>query len=242
MKFYSLSPKQNETIRSIDGWLTEPSANLLYSLAKNCRGKGVIIEIGSWKGKSTLALGFGSMAGKRTKIIAIDPHTGSPFERKLFKGKKIWTYEDFKKNIKNAKIDAIITPKVLTSEEVEKNWKIPVELLWIDGSHVYKDVKKDFEIWFPHLIEGGCVVMDDTINIYGPRKVAIDRIYKSQDFKDVGIVDALTYGRKVKKNSLTDRMRNRYILLINYFSFVVWRIPTPSFIRNFGKAILESLQ
>lgn len=242
MKFYSLSRKQNEIVRSIDGWLTEPSANLLYSLAKNCRGKGVIIEIGSWKGKSTLALGFGSMAGKRTKIIAIDPHTGSPFERRLFKGKKIWTYEEFKKNIKDAKMNGIIIPKVMTSEDVEKNWKIPVELLWIDGSHVYKDVKKDFEIWFPHLIEGGYVVMDDTINIYGPRKVAFDRIYNSEDFAEIGLVDALTYGKKVIKNTFMDRVRNKYVLLINYFSFVAWRIPTPQIIRTVGKQILKSLQ
>ena len=241
MKFHKLTKSQYSFIDAIDGWLTEPSSNLLYSLAKNCKGKGIIVEIGSWKGRSTTALGFGSKAGKKVKILAIDHHTGSPFERQLF-DKPIWTFEEFKRNIKKAKIDDMVIPKVATSEEVAKNWKKPVELLWIDGSHVYEDVKKDFELWFPHVIEGGYVVMDDTINIFGPRKVAIDNIYNSRMFTDVGIIDALTYGKKIKRNSIKDILRNKYILCINYFSYFVWRIPTPKFMRLAGKKILQFLQ
>lgn len=241
MRFHTLTKSQYSFIDSVDGWITEPSSNLLYSLAKNCTGKGIIVEIGSWKGKSTTALGFGSKEGKKVKIVAIDPHTGSPFERQLFKG-PIWTFEEFKINIKKAKIDDLVIPKVATSEDVAKKWNKPVELLWIDGSHVYEDVKKDFDLWFPHLIEGGYIVMDDTINIAGPRKVAIDNIYNSRYFTDVGIVDALTYGKKIKRNSMKDVLRNKYILLINYFSFAVWRIPTPTVIRKIGKQILKMIQ
>ena len=45
----------------IDGWLTEREARLLYDLAKSATGP--IIEIGSWRGRSTTVLGHGSMAG-----------------------------------------------------------------------------------------------------------------------------------------------------------------------------------
>jgi len=40
--------------RNVDGFLDEKEGILLYNLAKNCTGKGVIVEIGSWKGKSTI--------------------------------------------------------------------------------------------------------------------------------------------------------------------------------------------
>jgi len=241
MKIEKLQKSKYSLIDSIDGWISENSAHLLYTLAKRCKGRGVIVEIGSWKGKSTVALGFGSKGGKKLKIIAIDPHTGSPFEKRLF-DKPIWTFEEFKKNIKKAHIENLVNARVATSEEVAKKWNKPIELLWIDGSHVYEDVKNDFKLWFPHVVNGGYIIMDDTINIYGPRKVAIDNIYKSKYFTDVGIVDALTYGKKVKKNTIKDRIKNRYILLINYFSFIAWRIPTPSIIRAVGKKILRSLQ
>ena len=38
----------------VEGWLTEREGRLLFNLARKCSGKGVIVEIESWKGKSTI--------------------------------------------------------------------------------------------------------------------------------------------------------------------------------------------
>ncbi|RLC39554.1 MAG: hypothetical protein DRH33_02540 [Candidatus Nealsonbacteria bacterium] len=78
--------------------VSDKEGEFLYNAAKNCMGRGVIIEIGSWKGRSTIWLGRGSKAGNKVKVFAIDPHTGSPWHRKMYG--KVWTYEEFKKNIK----------------------------------------------------------------------------------------------------------------------------------------------
>ncbi|WP_455277747.1 hypothetical protein [[Eubacterium] cellulosolvens] len=51
----------------VEGWLTDKEGELLYKLAKQCTGKGVIVEIGSWKGKSTIWLGMGSKNGKKSQ-------------------------------------------------------------------------------------------------------------------------------------------------------------------------------
>ncbi len=59
----------------IKGWLKDKEGQLLYDLAKNCTGKGVIVEIGSWKGKSTTWLAHGSKEGNKVRVYAIDPHT-----------------------------------------------------------------------------------------------------------------------------------------------------------------------
>jgi hypothetical protein len=58
----------------------------------------VLVEIGSWKGRSTICIAIGSKAGKKNKCYAIDPHTGSS-EHKI-KGKDIWTFDEFKKEYK----------------------------------------------------------------------------------------------------------------------------------------------
>lgn len=241
MRLEVIQKNRYKLIESIDGWLTEPEANLLYNLGKNCKGKGVIVEIGTWKGKSTICLAYGSKAGNKVKIVTIDPHTGGVYERDLYKD-PIWTFDEFKANIRKANVEALITGKVATSEEVAKNWKEPVELLWIDGSHLYKDIKRDFKMWLPHVIDGGIVAMHDTINIEGPRKAAIEEIYKSKKFKDLGVVDSITFARKVNENTFIDRIRNRFILLINQFSATVFRIPTPTIVRVAGKKILRFLQ
>ena len=41
-------------IADVPGWLTDEEGEALYGLARACTGTGVIVEIGSWKGKSTI--------------------------------------------------------------------------------------------------------------------------------------------------------------------------------------------
>ena len=74
----------------------------LYEAVKKCAGRGVIVEIGSWKGKSTVSLGLGSRERNKIKIYAIDPHTGSPDHIASHAGEKIWTFDEFKKNMEKA--------------------------------------------------------------------------------------------------------------------------------------------
>jgi len=174
--------------------VSNKEGEFLYNTAKNCT-KDVIVEIGSWKGVSTIWLGKGSKAGNRVKIYAIDPHLGSPIHRKMYG--KVWTFEEFKNNIKMAKVDDIIAPIVKTSEGAEKGWgNKPIEFLWIDGNHEYKFVKLDFDKWFPHLADGGIIAFHGTINFSGPRKVVIDNIYKSNKFINIGLLDSITFAKK----------------------------------------------
>lgn len=62
------------TANDIEGWLADVEGALLYSLARKCNANGVIVEIGSWKGKSTIFIAKGSEAGQRVRVYAIDPH------------------------------------------------------------------------------------------------------------------------------------------------------------------------
>ncbi len=50
-----------QSARDIEGWLTEKEGIFLYKMANKCTGRGVIVEIGSWKGKSTIWLSLGSI-------------------------------------------------------------------------------------------------------------------------------------------------------------------------------------
>ena len=117
-------------VDTLDGWLFEGEGELLYNLAKKSKGNGVIVEIGSWKGKSTIWIGNGSKRGKKIKIYAIDPHIGSSEHQET--DDKVWTFEEFQKNIKAAKVNDIINPIVKTSEEVAKDFNKPVEFIFID--------------------------------------------------------------------------------------------------------------
>lgn len=223
----------------IDGWLWDKEGEFLYETAKKCTGKGVIVEIGSWKGKSTVYLGGGSKSGKGVKIFAIDPHIGSLEHQK--KG-PIWTFEEFKENIKMANVDDVIEPIVKTSQAAEKDFgQKPVEFLWIDGDHKYQSVKLDFDIWLPHLIEGGIIAFHDTIFYEGPKKVVIDNIYKSRNFADINLIGSTVAAKKMNQNTLKDRIKNRRSLFSRYFYSLFLKIglylPRP--IKNFGKKLMK---
>lgn len=175
---------------------------LLYRTAKECTGKGVIVEIGSWKGASTIWLGKGSKAGSNLEVYAIDPHTEGN------------TFSEFTNNIKKANVSDIVVPIVKTSEEAEKDWNMPVEFLWIDGNHEYEYAKLDFDKWFPHLVVGGIIAFHDTIfyKNAGPKRVVTDNIYKSANFVNIRRVGRITYAQKVKSNTRIDRLKNQYLL------------------------------
>jgi predicted O-methyltransferase YrrM len=187
-------------IAEVPGWLTEEEGEALYDLARACTGRGVIVEIGSWKGKSTICLGLGSRAGVSLPIYAVDPHAD-------------YRFGDFQRNVERAGIADLIRPIASLSQPAAEHFEEPIELLFVDGSHEFELVLEDFEKWVPKVVDGGWVAFHDTTWTAGPRKVVGEAIYRSRRFKDVRfVVGSTTVARKVQENALPDRLRNRYVL------------------------------
>ncbi|MEK6826435.1 MAG: class I SAM-dependent methyltransferase [Nanoarchaeota archaeon] len=194
-----------DDIEKVEGWLSKEEGTLLYNLAKACK-KGCIVEIGSWKGKSTVYIAKGATQ----KVYAIDPHKGCDGDEFTSKN----TFQEFLTNIKKFNLMDKIIPIVNYSVNASKDFNNnDIGLIFIDGSHKYKDVKEDFEAWFEKIIDGGIIAMHDTIMKHGTRTISNKYIYKSHHFKDIHLVGSITYATKVKNNSYTDRLKNRLLLL-----------------------------
>lgn len=228
-----------EITDNVDGWLTIKEGELLYNLAKRCNGDGVIVEIGSWKGGSTIWLGSGSRSNSGIKVYAIDPHTGSYEHQKP--DKVINTFVTFLTNISVAKLDDLIEPIVKTSEDAARDFELPIELIFIDGAHEYEMVKLDFDLWFPKVIDGGIMAFHDTIGWWGPREIVRNRIFRSKYFRNVGFVNSITFAEKVKENTLHDRIRNRYILSVKNLYEFGGKLKWPKPLKAIGKVIVELL-
>jgi predicted O-methyltransferase YrrM len=223
-------------IADIPGWLTDEEGEALYELARGCRGKGVIVEIGSWKGKSTVCLGLGSQAGRSVPVYAIDPHAD-------------YRFGDFKTNVERAGITELVHPIPSLSQAAADSFERPIELLFVDGSHEYALVLEDFEKWVPKVIDGGWVAFHDTTWTKGPRKVVGAAIYRSRRFKDVRfVVGSTTVARKVGSNSALDRARNRYVLAVKTAFWLgssalkKQRRLLPKPVERFGRRVLRAIQ
>jgi len=182
----------------VDGWLGRREGPYLYSLARIGSRIGAIVEIGSWKGKSTIWLAKGVEAGVKQKVYAIDPHKGG-------------SEEEFRRNIKKAGVEEIVLPVVVKSLDAVRNWKEPIGLLWIDGDHSYESVRNDFLRWEPHVIEGGIIALHDTYSWEGVRKVADDQILKVDKFQVLGQLDSILAVRKVRSLTSLDRAKRASI-------------------------------
>lgn len=182
-----------ELTGGIGGWLSEPEGEFLYSLAKQVPTAQAIVEIGSWKGKSTIWLAKGAEAGQRNKVYSIDLHSGS--EAHVSEGEEN-TYQELLTNISRAKVEEIVVPLVATSYEVARSWKGKVGLLWIDASHEYEDVKRDFLSWKPHLASAAIVAFHDC-DKPGPAEVFDEHVTCSGEFAMLTEVDTIRAARKI---------------------------------------------
>jgi MMP 1-O-methyltransferase len=188
-----------ELIKDVPGWLSDEEGEALYELAQECTGKGVIVEIGSWKGKSTICLGLGSRVGEGVPIFAVDPHAD-------------YRHGEFKENIERAGIADLVTPLKGLSQEVADGFDQPIELLFVDGSHEEDDVRRDFEKWVPKVVDRGIVAFHDTTWHDGPRKVVAEKIFGSHQFRDVQFVPgSTTVAQKVAHNTPYDRLHARRV-------------------------------
>ena len=183
-------------IARVRGWLTDDEAEALFTAAKACTGRGVIVEIGSWRGKSTICLARGSRAGGGVRVYAVDLHTKQ--------------FEKFKRNLERAGVADLVHPIRAPSQQAADEFQEPVELLFVDGSHEEALVREDYEKWVPKVVDGGLVAFHDTTWHAGPRRVVGRNLYRSHSFRDVRFVRAsMTTGRKVARNTWRDRARAR---------------------------------
>lgn len=224
-----------DEILQIPGMLTPSEAEFLYHLGQRAPGNSVIVEIGSWKGKSTILLARGSMTVGGSKVYAIDPH-----EPLLEEGYGDDTEPEFRENIKRAGVETHVVPMVTTSEKAARGWNLPIGLLWIDGDHRYEQVKKDFLLWEPHVVEGGIVAMHDTIRKKGPKRVLWENVFLCNYFQDLSIVDNITAAKKVGRASWLGIL-NKWCVIICRALYIVARKLRLPYAKPAGRWFLRRL-
>ena len=208
----------NNNIKNIDGWLTKEEGEFLYEMARKVPENGNIVEIGSWKGRSTICLGSGSRDGSGVTVHAIDPHTGSSDTRLKFG--KLDTYNEFLSNIESVGIGKYVVPLKKTSQEVARRFNHPVSFIFVDGDHAYSSVKADHKSWFPKLVTGGVIAYHDCWNKVGVQLFTALVLLTSSQVRSPRLLDTLTIMEKTENNSFIDRIYNLFFVF--YRLFVGW--------------------
>jgi MMP 1-O-methyltransferase len=180
----------------VEGWLSDRQGRALFDAAARATGGGVIVEIGSWKGRSTTWLASGArLAGQR--VYAIDPHRGSREDP------AVETLNEFLDNLARNGLADVVEPMVMTSEEAAARIAGPIELLFIDGDHSYEAVRRDAELWLPRLMDGGTVMFHDvaTAAYTGPRRIARRMVCRNSGFHGIARVGSMLVARRTARRS-----------------------------------------
>jgi predicted O-methyltransferase YrrM len=179
----------NEIVKSIGIW--EVDGMRLAYLASCVGDCGVIVEIGSYRGRS--AAYMAAACQDDTRIFCIDVWSNPD-------GKKFVSTEAdlrlLQENLKSLKLDKFVTTIQAASVDAAKNWKIPIDLLFIDGDHSYEGVKTDYLTWSPFVHKGGVIAFHDyhPVNWPGIKKFIDEEA--SKELKFLGLHERVWSGEK----------------------------------------------
>lgn len=142
-----------------------------------------IIEVGSWKGQSTITMANACKArGLSTRITCIDTwlgaeefYTNPSEDRDLMKNYGYpQVYYQFLSNLIHEDVVEMIEILPITSV-IGAKLTDKADLIYIDGSHSYEDVRADIELYTHKLNMGGIIFGDDYNNgAFKGVKLAVD--------------------------------------------------------------------
>ncbi|MFP5234765.1 MAG: class I SAM-dependent methyltransferase [Acidobacteriota bacterium] len=183
--------------KAVPGFLVENEARLLGMIAACTPATGAIVEIGSFKGKSTVMLGKVAQHYGFGPVVAIDPHDlNSDGLQALKTSAEDSTYRDFLANVASAGVSDLVIPHRALSTQVAQDWDGPIRFLWIDGDHSYRGAKDDFDGFIRHLVPGGVVAFHDALNTFaGPIRVFVEDVLRSNSFGPAGFVHSIAWAQ-----------------------------------------------
>lgn len=181
--------------RAVPGFLTEAEARFLALAAACTPAQGVIVEIGAFKGRSTVALASASARYGTGPVVSIDPHTSpSSTDPGLPAGTS--SLADFQAALRSAGLTGQVEVHPSFSSDVARQWARPIRLLWIDGDHTYAGAMQDFDLFAPYLAEGGVVAMHDALHGFeGPVRVFLERVLRSERFGPAGFCGSIAWAQ-----------------------------------------------
>ncbi|MGH9742835.1 MAG: class I SAM-dependent methyltransferase [Candidatus Acidiferrum sp.] len=184
-----------EETRKVPGHLTENEARFLGLLAACVPAEGTIVEIGSFKGRSTVMLAKVASHYERGPVVAIDPHK-SDILFDLEANPESSSYQDFLGNMRAAGVVNHVESHVARSIDVAKLWDRPIRVLWIDGDHSYEGAKNDLDGFLPFLAPFGVVAFHDALNVFpGPIRVFVEDVLRSDRFGPAGFVHSIAWAQ-----------------------------------------------
>jgi glycosyltransferase involved in cell wall biosynthesis len=197
--FLLISPLINR-VKKIGGWLSEAETDLLIAVAiktgTQFPAPQHIVEIGSYQGKSTVALGnVVKYLFPLARVFAIDPHEGVVGAADQGLQKLAPTLQQFKKNIETEALTGVV--ELIQDYSYNVAWRKPIHMVFIDGLHDYPSVARDFRHFEEWIVPGGYIAFHDYADYYPGVKKFVHVILDAGNYKKIQLADSLIVIQKL---------------------------------------------
>ena len=157
-----------DTVADVDGWMTEGQGQALFDASAGCPPGGTIVEIGSYRGRSTIVLASACPPGAR--VYAIDPHAGNdrgPGEIEGFEAEASRDHEAFVRNLAAAGVDGRVNHLRMFSSDALAEIPGDIDVLYVDGAHRYGPARSDLRRYGARVRDGGTMLIHDSFSSIG---------------------------------------------------------------------------
>lgn len=212
-----------DLVRPVYGWLDDKEALYLNQIAEIAASEIAdgekMIEIGSYMGKSSIAIGLACKKMNKGVLITVDPHTDT--ETQVRDGVKN-SLPYLQKNIKAANLTKYIDIRKSTSKKLASTITTSsVKFIFLDGDHSVKGVFEDFKLWNRLIATDGFLLLHDSINLYGPRKLLLSLLLNNE-FEYWNNVGDTACFRKKSHISIRNKIKKLYFFFVLKLFFVIY--------------------
>lgn len=180
-------------VEDVDGWMSPDQVARLYVAAAATNAGDQVVEIGSFRGRSTIVLA--SAASDGVAIIAIDPHAGNdrgPQEFIGFETEAAGDHEAFNANLAAAGVADRVRHVREFSDLAHEAVCGAIAVLFIDGAHRYAPARSDIRRWGARVVPGGTMLIHDSFSSIGVTLAIGRELVFGHRFRYIGRSRSLT--------------------------------------------------
>jgi hypothetical protein len=218
-------------VEELEGWMTPAQGARLFAAAQRCPDPGRVVEIGSFRGKSTVVLA--SAAAADCEIYAIDPHAGNdrgPGEIEGYVDQASEDHERFKQNLRAGGVEDRVQHIREFSDAAHSQVNGPIDLLYVDGAHRYAPARADLRDWGARVTSQGTMLIHDSFSSVGVTLAIFRELLISSRWRYIGRSGSLTEYRADLRSGPLARGRNVGVQLLQ----------VPYFLKNLITKVLLS--
>jgi predicted O-methyltransferase YrrM len=197
------------SVAGVEGWMSPDQARRLYDAAVRTSAGQRIVEIGSFRGRSTIVLASAAPAG--VSVVAIDPHAGNdrgPQEIEGFADEAAGDHEVFNTNLAAAGVAERVLHLRMFSDAAHGEVTGSIEVLYIDGAHRYAPARTDISDWGARVSDGGTMLIHDSFSSVGVTLAILRELVPGKRWRYVGRARSLTEYRADLEPTLSARLSN----------------------------------